>query len=273
MVFYQYQKNADYGLLDATGNARVALEMFCNLDSTLTPAQTYLCKAAPDVVWETVSTLPTNRKTLTGTGSHGVGSGNCTTLFDFTTSNTYEFTAAGGITLPAIQHSGDWNAPTLYTWMHAGKPETGVRKILSSAAVLEGASMLSVQALAQYQNTRACTFTLRLQGVDTHGQVLVYEAKADVTAGSWQYVTFSIAPFVAEADPDQPCLMTLLTTPAKPSDENFVFWVKAFYLYEPQSGIPLLLPVILVTVGCGASFLLFYLLYRRSRRLRARETD
>ncbi|MBQ1233337.1 MAG: hypothetical protein IIX86_07390 [Clostridia bacterium] len=273
MVFYRAQQNDEYGLLSSTGARRLALDMFCNVDATLSPSQTYLCKATSQDVWDVVSSLPTARRFLSGVGSHGAGSGNREMVFDFTLGDTYGFSATGGITLPTIEQSDAWKAPVLYTCFHAGNPVTVIRKILDSSSALSGVSMLSVQALAQYEKAKSCLFTLRLQGVDTRGQTLVFEAEAPVTAGSWQFATFSIAAFTAEMDPNAPCVMTLLTKPQTETDENFVFWVKAFYTYTPQNPTSVWIPIALTVGVAGASFLLFYLLYRRSRRPASREDD
>ena len=217
---------------------------------------------------------PTNKKTIVSSGSVGAGSGKQTTLVDFTDSDLCGFDALGNTAEPTFKSSAAWNANVLYTWINSAEAETGICGTLATASVLQGASTLSVRLLAQYTKTANYTVTLRLEGVDKTGAPLVLEAAALANSANWQTVTFDISAFVASANPEAPCTVTLLTS-SDAEAEEFVLWVHSLYTSSPEAFPEFIIPVAVAVCGFVLGFVLFFVIYRatckRNRRPRWEE--
>ncbi len=217
---------------------------------------------------------PTDTKTIVSSGSVGKGSGKQTTLVDFTTSDLCGFDAIGNTAEPTFKSSAAWNANVLYTWINSAEAETGICGTLATASVLQGASTLSVRLLAQYTKTANYTVTLRLEGVDKTGAPLVLEAATLANSANWQTVTFDISAFVASANPESPCTVTLLTS-SDAEAEEFVLWVHSLYTSSPETFPEFIIPVAVAVCGFILGFVLFFVIYRatckRNRRPRWEE--
>ena len=217
---------------------------------------------------------PTNSQTIISSGSVGQGTGKQTTLVNFTASDLCGFEAIGNTSDPTFKSSAAWNANVLYTWINSAEAETGIRGTLSNPTVLQGASTLSVQILAQYTKTTTYQATLRLEGVDKNGAPLVMEATTAASSASWQTVTFDISAFVASANLEVPCTVTVLTS-SEAEEEEFVLWVHSIYTSSMNTYPEYVLPIAAAACGFVVGFALFFVIYRatckRNRRPRWEE--
>ena len=213
----------------------------------------------------------TETKTIVSTGSVGTGTGKQTTLVDFTTSDLCGFEALGNTEEPAFAYSGNWNTNVLKIRIDSAEAETGVRGTLANASALKGASTLSLGVLAQYAKTTSHTLTLRLEGVDKTGAPLILESTAPASATYWQTVTFDISAFVAEANLDVSCTVTLLTD-SNAEDEEFSLWVHSIYTNSLESSSDILVPVAAAVGGLVVGFVFFFVIYcatcKKNRRRR-----
>ena len=204
---------------------------------------------------------PTDTKTIVGSGSVGAGTGKQTTLVDFTASDLCGFDAIGNTAEPTFKSSAAWNANVLYTWINSAEAETGICGTLATASVLQDASTLSVRLLAQYTKTANYTVTLRLQGVDKTGAPLVLEATTLANSANWQTVTFDISAFVASANLESPCTVTVLTS-SNAEAEEFVLWVHSLYTSSVDAFPEFIIPVAAAACGFVLGFVLFFVIYR-----------
>lgn len=204
---------------------------------------------------------PTDTKTIVGSGSVGAGTGKQTTLVDFTASDLCGFDAIGNTAEPTFKSSAAWNANVLYTWINSAEAETGIYGTLATASVLQNASTLSVRLLAQYTKTANYTVTLRLQGVDKTGAPLVLEATTLANSANWQTVTFDISAFVASANLESPCTVTVLTS-SNAEAEEFVLWVHSLYTSSVDAFPEFIIPVAAAACGLVLGFVLFFVIYR-----------
>ena len=200
-------------------------------------------------------------RTIVGTGAVGTGTGKQTTLVDFTASDFCGFEAIGNTSDPTFVFSNASNANVLYTWVDSSTADTGIRGTLAKTSLLQNASTLSVHLLAQYAKTGTYTATLRLEGLDKAGAPLILEASVAASSASWQTVTFDIASFMAIANPDAPCTITLLTA-SSAEEEQFVLWVHSIYTSTPETQPEFLIPVIAAACGLVVGFTLFFVIYR-----------
>ena len=217
---------------------------------------------------------PTNGQTVISSGSVGQGTGKQTTLVNFTASDLCGFEAIGNTSDPIFKSSAAWNANVLYTWLNSAEAETGIRGTLSNPSILQGASTLSVQLLAQYTKATTYKATLRLEGVDKAGAPLSLVATATASSANWQTVTFDISAFVENANLEVPCTVTVLTT-SEAEEEEFVLWVHSIYTSSIETYPEYLLPVAAAACGFIVGFALFFVIYRatckRNRRPRWEE--
>ena len=267
MIFYAEESDDAVGLTDETGNTRRICEIFASIDGGLSVAQQQLCKAVSATAWETIRDLPATRTTLFGIANAGVGSGESRTLYDFTLGDSLGFASVGGVSQPTLRPSAAWDKSVLYTWLDGSHSPTGVRKIMSDARALEGATSLSVQSLTQYQSNSTGTLRLMLQGVDSMGDLLCYEAEVTCENGSWRTSTFHIASFTARADLTKPCVLTLVTEPNE-EEGKFVFWIKEFRVVTPQSEYAYYLPMLVILLCVTASFLVVFLIHHKKMKTR-----
>ena len=217
---------------------------------------------------------PTNGQTVISSGSVGQGTGKQTTLVNFTASDLCGFEAIGNTSDPTFKSSAAWNSNVLYTWVNSAEAETGIRGTLSNPSILQGASTLSVQLLAQYTKTTTYQATLRIEGVDKAGAPLVLVATTSASSASWQTVTFDISAFVENANLEAPCTLTVLTS-SQAEEEEFVLWVHSIYTSSMEAYPEYLLPVAAAACGFIVGFALFFVIYRatckRNRRPRWEE--
>lgn len=203
----------------------------------------------------------TEGKTIIGSGSVGVGTGNQTTLVDFTTSDLCGFEAVGNTEEPIFYYSSTQKTNVLYTWINSAESETGICGTLASASSLQGASTLSVRLFAQYTKATSHKVTLRLEGVDKTGAPLALEATVTECPASWQTVTFDISAFVESANLNAPCTIRILTS-SDAEDEVFVLWVHSIYTSSLQSYPEFLIPAVAAVGGLIVGFVLFFVIYR-----------
>ena len=121
---------------------------------------------------------------------------------------------------------------------------------------------LSVQLLAQYTKTASYGITLILEGTDKNGAPLSLAASTTASAASWQTVTFDISAFVAEADSNAPCTVTILTSSDAADSEQFVLWVRSIYTSTLQANPEFIIPIAAAAVGFLFGFAFFYVIYR-----------
>lgn len=211
------------------------------------------------------------KKTIVSSGAIGTGTGKQTTLVDFTTSDLCGFEALGNTEAPSFSYSGNWNANVLKVRINSAEDETGIRGTLANASALKGASTLSFCVLSQYAKTTDYTLTLRIEGIDKTGTPLILESTAPASATYWQTVTFDIASFVAAANLESSCTITLLTN-SDAEDEEFYLWVHSLYTSSLDSSTENLIPVVAATGGLVVGFTLFYVIYcatcKKNRRRR-----
>ena len=216
----------------------------------------------------------TDSKTIISSGSVGTGTGKQTTVVDFSTSNLNGFEALGNVTEPTFTFSENWQTNVLSTRIDSAQKETGIRGTLANASLLQSASTLSVRLLAQYAKTTTYTLTLRLEGTDKTGAPLSLESTASVPTTYWKTVTFDISSFVASANLDAPCTMTILTSSDAESEE-FVLWVHSIYTCSLEAYPEFLIPVVCSVGGLIVGFTLFFVIYRatcrKNRRRRQEE--
>jgi len=263
-VYYGAQRGSN-GLFTSIGTERLAADMYRRIDLGLNSEQIHLCKSASLEAWDVIEALKPSRKMLTGNGSTGFGVGDRKDLYDFTSGDTFGFSAVGGISEPQSRDSAAWGKPVLYTWLSAANDKTGVRKMLTDGTSLKDVSALTLQFLAQYDIVQQCSLTLCLSGTDENGVVLTYESSIGFEGTKWQTVTFDISEFVAAADLSQPCVLSVLCEPTSDTDENFVLFLKGIYANYPQSGTNMILPIVLTVLGVVAGFALILVLYHRAR--------
>ena len=216
----------------------------------------------------------TREKHIVGNGSVGNGIGKQTTLIDFTTSDLCGFEVLGNVTDPIFERSNSWGAPVLYAWINSAEPQTGIRGTLEDASLLQNVDTLSVQLLTQYTKTTTYNVTLVLEGTDKNGTPLSYKAVAAVSPESWQTVTFDIAVFAQEVDPDAPCTVQMLTS-SDAEAEQCVLWVHSLYTGKMDTFPEFVLPIGAAAVGFLFGFALFFVIYRatckKNRRQRREE--
>lgn len=213
-----------------------------------------------------------NAKTIVTTGSVGTGTGNQTTVVDFSTSNLHGFEALGNVTAPTFIFSENWQTNVLSARIDSAQSETGIRGTLTNTSLLQGASTLSVRLLAQYAKTTTYTLTLRLEGTDKTGAPLSLESTASVPTTYWKTVTFDVSAFVASLNLDAPCTMTILTSSDAESEE-FSLWVHSIYASSLDTTPEILMPAAFAAGGIVVGFAFFFVIYRitcrknrRSRR-------
>jgi hypothetical protein len=215
----------------------------------------------------------TQEKNFVSNGSVGEGIGTHTTLVDFTASDLCGFEVLGNVAAPKFEKSGAWGTPVLYSWIDSANTETGICGTLEAASLLKNADTLSIQLLAQYTKTANYGVTLKLEGTDKTGAPLSLTATATASAASWQTVTFDVSSFVAEADLDKPCTVTVLTS-SNAEGEQFVLWVRSLYASTLQTYPEYILPAAAAAVGFLFGFALFMVIYRstcKKNRPRRRE--
>lgn len=199
---------------------------------------------------------------IVSSASVGEGSGKQTTLVDFTTSDLGVFGTLGNIATPTFAQSGAWGSPVLYTWLDSAETETGIRGTLPTASQLASADTLSIQLLAQYTKSANYEVTLQLTGTDKNGAPLSLVASTTASAANWQTVTFDVSAFVALADPDAPCTVTVLTSTDATESEQFVLWVRSLYTSHLEAFPEPIIPVACTVVGFLFGFTLFFVIYR-----------
>ena len=213
----------------------------------------------------------TETKTIVSTGSVGNGTGKQTLLVDFTTSNLCGFEVLGNTKQPSFVYSGNCKANVLNVSVNSAEQETGIRGTLSNASALKESSTLSIVILAQYAKTNNHTLTLRLEGIDKNGTPLCLESTAPASATYWQTVTFDIAAFVAAANLDSSCTITLLTD-SDAEAEEFSLWVHSIYTNSLESSSEILYPVAFSAGGIVIGFVFFFVIYcatcKKNRRRR-----
>ncbi len=213
-------------------------------------------------------------KNIVSTGAVGDGLGKQTTVVDFTASDLCGFEVLGNVAAPTFAQSGAWGSPVLYTWLDSQEAATGIGGTLKTASLLQNADTLSVQLLAQYTKSANYKVTLQLTGTDKNGAPLSLTATTVASAASWQTVTFDVSSFVAEADLDKPCAVTVLTS-SEAEGEQFVLWVRSIYTSQLNTYPEFILPVAAAAVGFIFGFALFLVIYRttckKNRRARREE--
>ena len=200
-------------------------------------------------------------QSIVSTGAVGDGVGKQTALVDFTASDLCGFETLGNISAPTFMQSGAWGSPVLYAWVDSSEPQTGIRGTIESASLLCD-DTLSVQLLAQYTKTASYGITLILEGTDKNGAPLSLAASTTASAASWQTVTFDISAFVAEADSNAPCTVTILTSSDAADSEQFVLWVRSIYTSTLQANPEFIIPIAAAAVGFLFGFAFFYVIYR-----------
>lgn len=281
LILYGAQRDDAVGLTAENGTTRPLTDMYRNIDTGLNSDQLHTCRQFSDQIAETVASMNTSRRTLTGTGNLSTGSGKKEALFDFTTGNRYDFSAVGGSDMPAtenpqIYQSGTYNDPVLYTWLNTASPQTGVRKILSSGEALVDATSISMHLLAQYNQAdiRSCIFVLQLQGEDENGMPIHFEAQVNAPVRVWQDVNFNVSTFTAAADLSRPVVMTLLVctddSVENVEEDDFGLWIKEISIHYPKNDYALFFTILIAVAGGAVGFFLIFWIYRRSRRTRRR---
>ncbi|MBE6699596.1 MAG: hypothetical protein E7584_05100 [Ruminococcaceae bacterium] len=203
----------------------------------------------------------TEAKTIISSGSVGTGTGKQTTLVDFTASDLCGFAPIGNTAEPTFVYSNNWKANVLHTRINSAEAETGIRGTLAKASLLQGASSLSVRILAQYTKTTTHDVILRLEGLDNTGAPLILEAAAEAPVETWQVVTFDISAFVASANSEAPCTITILTS-SDAEDEEFSLWFHSLYTSSLDSFPEFIIPVAATACGLIVGFALFFVIYR-----------
>ena len=203
----------------------------------------------------------TEGKTIISSGSVGVGTGNQAMLVDFTTSDLCGFSPIGNVTEPSFVHSNNWNANILHMRINSAEAETGIRGTLAKTALLNGASSLSVRILAQYSKTTTHNVTLRLEGLDNTGTPLILEAVAPVPVETWQTVTFDISAFVASANTETPCTITVLTS-SNTEGEELSLYIHSLYVSSLEFFPEFIIPAVAAVGGLIVGFTLFFVIYR-----------
>ena len=210
-------------------------------------------------------------KNIISNGSVGEGVGTPTTVVDFTASDLCGFEVLGNVAEPKFEQSGAWSSPVLYAWIDSANSETGICGTLETASLLQNADTLSVQLLAQYTKTQTYGISLELVGTDKNGAPLTLTASTTASSASWQTVTFDVSLFVAEADLDKPCTVTILTS-SSAEGEQFVLWVRSLYTSTLHSYPEFILPVAAAAVAFVFGFAFFFVIYRttckKNRRYR-----
>lgn len=203
----------------------------------------------------------TNSQTIVSSGSVGAGTGKQTTLVDFTTSNLCGFEPMGNTTEPTFVYSQNWATNVFHARLNSAEEETGIRGTLAKTALLQGASTLSIRILAQYTKTQVHNITLRLEGIDNTGAPLMLEAVAEAPVETWQIVTFDISAFVASANSEAPCTITILTS-SDAEGEEFSLWVHSLCINSLDSFPEFIIPAAATAVGLIVGFTLFFVIYR-----------
>ena len=280
LIFYASQKSDSYGLYANNGRARSICELYKTIDTTPSRDTRVICRTVSEKALAALDSLTSSRRVMSGIGNTGVGSGKNETLFSFSNDAVNGFTAVGspasytGQSNPKTYQSSTYNEPSLYATLNSEKAETGVRRILHNGEELEGVISLSFHALAQYAHSEAklATMTLRLQGVDDHGEVIWLEASANTSVRQWQSVTFNVSDFTKTADLSRPVVMTLLVSPDEAatldSEKEFGLWVRSVTANSPTPDYSLFFTVLLTVGGVGVSFLIVFSLYLVSKRRR-----
>lgn len=281
LIFYASQKSDAFGLYTNDGRARSICELYKTIDTSPSRDVRVICRTVSEKALASLDSLSSSRRVLGGIGNTGGGSGKSETLFSFSNDSVNGFTAVGsptgyaGQSNPKTYQSSTYNSPSLYATLNGDKPETGVRRILHDGGELEGVISLSFHALAQYAHSEAktATMTLRLQGVDDHGEAIWLEASVDTSVRQWQSVTFNISDFTETADLSRPVVMTLLVSPdvaaEVDSEKEFGLWVRSATANHPTPDYSLFFIILLTVGGVGVSFLLVFSLYLLSRRSRS----
>ena len=276
-IFYGVESGDAYGLFAADGTRREIAEAFRTVDAGLSPDLLSICRAASAEIYAAVSAMEPSRRTLTGSANTGAGSGSSDYLFDFTTADTYGFSAVGAQPLPAgqanpiIHESGTHNESVLFAFLRHGMPQTGIKKLLSNGEALADATSLSIHALFNYadESVEKANVTLMLTGLDRNGEVVQYTSSVTATARTWQNVNFNVSSFVAAADLSSPVLLSLLCdsdAEAEADTRDFGLWVKCLRVHRPQSTDNSIVIVIAILAGVAIGFLLILFLYRRSHK-------
>lgn len=258
--------------LTAAENAAL-VRLLSEMDTGISSEDLFLLRSVSVDAAERVAALSPDCRRLSGVASAGAGSGNGSYLFDFSKGDLFGFSAVGGAADPELKSSAAWNRETLFAWLLPSAPRTGLRKTMSGEA-LAGISSLALQVSPQYANVGSCTLTLCLEGTGTDGTVLRYEASATVENNRWQTVTYNIALFTVDMDPDLPCILSVLVSPeagAEEGSEPFGFWMRGILVSAPEKEanvIPFLLGGAGIVLTVGLVFLCYRISVKKSRKRR-----
>lgn len=271
LIFYDAHTDDLAGLRDQNGEARRILSLFASIDTGLSAADRRLCEELLDD-WDANTKALISRLTVSGVANAGTIGLEETTLFDFTTGETYGFVGIGTMDEPRSNHSVTWDAPVLFTWVESLRGERGgICKRLDDATVLQNTAATSIRLLCQIPEATACTAHLRLDGTTAEGEHLTYESNVAIKNGVWQTVTFQIGNFTADADLSRPVILSLTTSSDSEADEPYVLWVNRIEVRQPTKGVYTYLPSILCVAFLTIGFLAVFLIYRKTRSRRRRQ--
>lgn len=272
LVFYGSHTDDRTGLRAENSEPRRIVSLFASIDTGLSAADRRLCEELLDE-WEPDTKDLVSRLTVSGVANAGTIGLEETSLFDFTTGETYGFVGIGTMDPLKSNHSATWNAPTLFTWVDPLYGERGgICKRLDDATILQNTSAASIRLLCQIPEASTCTAHLTLEGTTKEGERLTYESDVNIKNGVWQTVTFQIGNFIADADLSRSVVMTLTTSSDSETDEPYTLWVNRIEVRRPtEQGLRTYLPALL-TVGCLAvGFLATLLIYRKTKSRRVRQ--
>ena len=274
LIYYGSDFSDTYGLFDDNGVPTRAAALFGSVDSGFSTADRALCKKVMGDAWNTSEVLFQSRTVLTGGSEIRTMGRREKPWFDFTKGEPQGFVSVSSPEAATTRHSAAYEAPVLFAWMSPARvTDSGVRCVLNDTRTLRGVGALAVDLLAQLAEAPQSNVTLSLEGYDPHGKRLSYTDTRTLESGVWQSVLFDVSPFVAAADPDAPCVLTLTVSPdVAVQDEltcrDFALWVGGIRMRHAVWELRSFLPGALALTVAAAVFLSLILIYRRSVKRR-----
>ncbi len=250
MILYPTPTDGKTGFYTADGEARRAASVFAELDEKLSEETQELCKRELGTAWTVLDhEITFYRESLGGVANAGTAQLSGSALFDFSDGDTLGFTGVNTAGAPFIKNSNA-GTPVLYTQLTPDAQTGGVRKTLDEPEEFSDATSLCAHLLVQLpRSENAPVVKLTLTGTSVAGKQLRYTSQIAVENNRWQAVTFQIASFTSQMDPEAPCTVALSVEGGADTDEArpSVLWLHGMELRYANVGGSL--PVAVWAIG------------------------
>lgn len=206
-----------------------------------------------------------HRTTYYGEGGSNHSNSDRESLADFRNGNDFGFRAAASGRYTELRYSEEWKRPVLYAYLDPLCPsdKSGVVSSGIDAEILRQTGYLGIISLVDATDSRA-ELSVRLSGLDSKGNEVVYMASAQVNTNSWVDVYFDIDDFIGDVECDTVSI-AVLTRPLDTHSSILGLSLAGVVSEAPDKGeFPVWIIVVLIIAAAGAAITGFVYWFKKN---------